>query len=214
MLDRYFRLLTADCNRRAVLKGAVAAVGAVSCNATCDDRLFAIGYRFAQNVLAADTGDVAILNFALGLEHLENELYKQINAGGKVTGVPADMTKLWGNHEQSHVDALTKAVSDMGGKPVGSATYTFPAGMLTGQADTFRFLANVETIGVGAYTGAANKLQDKNLLAIAGSIVQVAARHAALSRLLSGDKKPIPAPLSAVFTADEVAAQIKPFVVS
>ena len=106
--------------------------------------------------------------------------------------MPADMTKLWGSHEQSHVDALTKAVSDMGGKPVGSATYTFPAGMLTGQADTFRFLANVETIGVGAYTGAANKLQDKNLLAVAGSIVQVAARHAALSRLLSGDKKPIP----------------------
>ncbi len=212
MYGGYLRLVGIEFTRRAVLKGAAGVMGTAVGAAAGGDRLFGIGMRFAAGVLAADAGDLDILNFALGLEHLENALFRQINAGGKLTGVPADMAKAWGGHEQAHVDALTKAVGDGGGKPVGPSTYSFPAGMLDTQENIFKFLVTVESIGVGAYTGAANALKDKGLLAVAGSIVQVEARHTALSRLLSGDKKPLPVPLSRVLTADEVSAQIKPFV--
>lgn len=214
MHDDYLRLVSVEYRRRTILKGALGAMAATGGLAMFGDALVGAGSRFAQAVLAADASDVDILNFALGLEHLENEIYRQINAGGKLTAPAADLAKAFGGHEQAHVAALTKAIADAGGTPVGPGRYNFPAGSLDTQDNIFRFLAMVETTGVGAYTGAASKLKDKALLATAGSIVQVASRHAALSRLLSGDKKPIPAPLSAVFNQDEVNAQVKPLVAS
>jgi hypothetical protein len=53
-------------------------------------------------------------------------------------------------------------------------------------------LASVlENTGVGAYNGAAPSLQSKQVLAEAGGIVQVEARHAAAINLLIG-KSPTP----------------------
>jgi hypothetical protein len=50
---------------------------------------------------------------------------------------------------------------------------------------TFLALASVlENTGVGAYNGAAPSLQSKTILAAAGSIVQIEARHAAAINLL------------------------------
>lgn len=214
MHDDYLGLVSVAYRRRTILKGGLGAMAAVGGIVMSGEGLFRDGSRFAQAALAADAGDVDILNFALGLEHLENELYKQVNAGGKLTGPAADLARAFGGHEQAHVDALITAIRQASGTPVGPGKYNFPSGSLDTQDNTFRLLATVETIGVGAYTGAANKLKDKALLAAAGSIVQVAARHAALSRLLSGDKRPVPAPLSAMFTQDEVNAQVKPLVAS
>jgi hypothetical protein len=52
---------------------------------------------------------------------------------------------------------------------------------------TFLSLAYVlENTGVGAYNGAGPSLKSKALLAAAGSIVQVEARHAAAIGLLTG----------------------------
>jgi hypothetical protein len=213
MHERYLRLVTTEFDRRTLFKGAAGAAGSATALAMGGDGLFNLGFRYAQTALAqAAPTDPDILNFALGLEHLENELYKQIVAGGKATGMAADMIKLWGGYEQAHVDALTKAVGDLGGKPIGPGKYTFPAGMLDTQEHILDFLSTVESTVVGAYTGAANKLRDKGLLAFAGSIVQVEERQRALCRLLVGDKHPIPLPLSALLTADQVNAQVKPFI--
>ena len=49
----------------------------------------------------------------------------------------------------------------------------------------------LENTGVGAYNGAAPSLQSKQVLASAGSIVQIEARHAAAIDLLIG-KSPTP----------------------
>ena len=57
---------------------------------------------------------------------------------------------------------------------------------------SFLALASVlENTGVGAYNGAAPSLQSKQVLASAGSIVQIEARHAAAIDLLIG-KSPTP----------------------
>ena len=156
-------------------------------------------------------GDLDILNFALGLEHLENVMYKQIVASGKLTGEAADLAKMFGSFEQAHVDALTKALTDAKYANIAKeGKYNFPA--FDTQDNILKFLNTVEPVGVGAYTGAANKLTDKSLLGVAGSIVQVEARQLAITMALAGNKMPVSGALSESFTADEVNAKVKPLI--
>ena len=77
--------------------------------------------------------------------------------------------------------ALTKAVQASGGTPAKQPGFAFPA---TDQASFLKLAYTLENVGVGAYNGAGPSLQNKQLLAAAGSIVQVEARHAAAIGLL------------------------------
>ena len=211
MQDRYLRLVTTEFNRRTLFKGAAGAVGAASALAMGGNSLFNLGFGYTQSVLAATMGDLDILNFALGLEHLENVMYQQINASGKLTGEAADLAKMFGSFEQSHVDALTKALQGANYPNIAKqGTYKFPT--FDTQDNILKFLNTVEPVGVGAYTGAANKLTDKSLLSVAGSIVQVEARQLAITMALAGNKMPVPSALSENFTTDEVNAKVKPLI--
>lgn len=213
MQDRYLRLINAEYSRRTFLRGAAGAAGVAGAAITGGgDRLFNLGYQFSQTALAQGaSGDLDILNFALGLEHLENEMYKQIVASGKLSGEAADIAKQFGAFEQSHVDALTKALTDAKYANVAKAgTYKFPA--FDTQDNILKFLNVVEPVGVGAYTGAAKALKDKSILGVAGAIVQVEARQLAITRALGGDPKPVPAALSEIFTTDQVNAAVKPLI--
>ncbi|HLB21456.1 MAG TPA: ferritin-like domain-containing protein [Solirubrobacteraceae bacterium] len=133
-------------------------------------------------------GDVEILNFALTLEYLEADFY---NVKGKTVGLSGEAKRYarqFGAEEAAHVSALTAAIKQLGGKPVAKPTFVFPAS----SEKSFLSLASVlENTGVGAYNGAAPSLQDKQVLASAGSIVQIEARHAAAIDLLIG-KSPTP----------------------
>jgi hypothetical protein len=211
MQERYLRLVTTEFNRRTLFKGAAGAAGAAGALAMGGNNLFNLGFGYAQSVLAATMGDLDILNFALGLEHLENVMYKQIVASGKLTGEAADLAKMFGSFEQAHVDALTKALTDAKYANIAKeGKYNFPA--FDTQDNILKFLNTVEPVGVGAYTGAANKLTDKSLLGVAGSIVQVEARQLAITMALAGNKMPVSGALSESFTADEVNAKVKPLI--
>ena len=211
MQDRYLRLVTTEFNRRTLFKGAAGAVGAASALAMGGNNLFNLGFGYAQSVLAATMGDLDILNFALGLEHLENIMYQQIVASGKLTGEAADLAKMFGSFEQAHVDALTKALQGANYANIAKqGTYKFPT--FDTQDNILKFLNTVEPVGVGAYTGAANKLTDKSLLGVAGSIVQVEARQLAITMALAGNKMPVPSALSENFTTDEVNTKVKPLI--
>lgn len=211
MHDRYLRLVTAEFNRRTLFKGAAGAVGAAGALAMGGNNLFNLGFGYAQSVLAATMGDLDILNFALGLEHLENVMYQQVVASGKLTGEAADLAKMFGSFEQAHVDALTKALQGANYANIAKqGTYKFPT--FDTQDNILKFLNTVEPVGVGAYTGAANKLTDKSLLGVAGSIVQVEARQLAITMALAGNKMPVSSALSESFTADEVNAKVKPLI--
>lgn len=163
-----------------ILRGALAA-GAVYGTA-------AVTPFVAQALAASGGGDVEILNFALTLEYLESDFYNVKGRQVGLSGEARSYAKLFGEEEAAHVLALTSAVKQLGGKPVAKPRFVFPA---TGQS-TFLSLASVlENTGVGAYNGAAPSLQSKHVLASAGSIVQVEARHAAAINLLIG-KSPTP----------------------
>jgi hypothetical protein len=144
--------------------------------------------RGAQAFAATGGGDAEILNFALTLEYLEADFY---NVKGKAVGLSGQAkryAKEFGAEESAHVLALTAAIKQLGGKPVAKPTFVFPA---TDEKSFLELASVLENTGVGAYNGAGPSLQSKQVLASAGSIVQVEARHAAAIDLLIG-KSPTP----------------------
>ncbi len=154
--------------RGALAAGAVYGIGAVS--------------PFVGSALAAST-DVDILNFALTLEYLETDFYQSKGKSVHLSGEAKSLATLFGEEEAAHVGALTSAIKALGAKPIAKPTFAFPG---SDQASFLKLAYVLENTGVGAYNGAGPSLTDKSLLAAAGSIVQVEARHAASIAILTG----------------------------
>jgi hypothetical protein len=137
----------------------------------------------SQAFAASEGGDVEILNFALTLEYLEADFY---NVKGKTVGLKGQAksyAKMFGEEEADHVNALTVTIKQLGGKAVAKPTFVFPA---TSEKSFLALASVLENAGVGAYNGAAPSLHSKEVLAAAGGIVQIEARHAAAINLLIG----------------------------
>ena len=152
-------------------------------------------------------GDVAILNFALTLEYLEADFYRQ---AGKLSlrGRYRSLARDFGAHEQEHVDAIRATIGQLGGKPVKSPTFAFG---LKRQADFEKLAVTLEDTGVSAYNGAAPMIKSKEVLAAAGSIVQVEARHAAALRFLGG-MKPTKGAFDKTLSQAAVLKAVKPLI--
>ena len=149
-----------------ILRGALAAGAVYGASAVTP---------FVSSALAASS-DIDILNFALTLEYLETNFYQVKGKSVGLTGTIKTIATDFGDQEAQHVDALTKAIKGGGGTPAKMPTFVFP---VTDQASFLKLAYTLENVGVGAYNGAGPSLQNKALLAAAGSIVQVEARHAA-----------------------------------
>jgi rubrerythrin len=152
-------------------------------------------------------GDVDILNFALTLEYLEADFYKQA-AKLSLKGDYKAFAKDFGANEQAHVDALKATIKKLGGKPVSSPAFAF--GMKS-QADFAKLAVTLEDTGVSAYNGAAPMIKSKEVLAAAGSIVQVEARHAAAMRYIGG-MKPTKGPFDQPLGKAAVLKAVKPLI--
>jgi len=116
---------------------------------------------------------------------------------------------MFGEQEAEHVAALTSAIKSLGGTPVAKPQFVFPVS----NEKTFLALASVlENTGVGAYNGAAPSLSSKEVLATAGSIVQIEGRHAAAIDLLI-NRSPTPSGgFDVPLTKAEVLAKIGPLI--
>lgn len=160
---------------------------------------------FAQ----ADDGDIEILNFALTLEYLEAAFYDQGLKEAGLNSDASDLAKLFGDQEQEHVDALSATISDLGGKPVKAPEVNF--GDAFANQDSFLQTAiTFEDLGVAAYDGAAPDIKSKDLLATAGAIVQIEARHAAAIRFFAGEP-PAPEAFEPSKNTDQVLKAVQPF---
>jgi hypothetical protein len=165
---------------------------------------------FVSSALAqGGGGDVEILNFALTLEYLEATFYQ---AKGKEVGLKGQAkayASQFGEEEAEHVAALTAAIKQLGGAPVAKPRFMFPVS----DEKSFLNLASVlENTGVGAYNGAGPSLQSKAVLASAGSIVQVEARHAAAINLLIGQSPTPDQGFDRPLTKAEVLAKAGPLI--
>ena len=180
--------------RGAVAAGAVYGAGAVT--------------PFVTQALAqAGGGDVEIVNFALTLEYLETDFYRS------ATGLNGDVAKLakeFGDQEAEHVDALSAAVKKLGGTPAKKPTFSFPKGNIKA---FLKLAQTLEDTGVSAYNGAAPAIQSTEILAAAGSIVQIEARHAAAIRNANGAPG-APEAFDKALQMQQVLDAVKPFVKS
>jgi rubrerythrin len=183
-----------------ILKGALAA-GAVYGAAM-------VGPFVSRALSMSGGGDVGVLNFALTLEYLESSFYKEAKQRAGTSGNLKSLVNLIAKDEDEHVKALTATIKKLGGKPVAEPKFDFP------YSDTAGFLKLAQTFedtGVSAYNGAAPQIKSREVLAAAGSIVQVEARHAAAIRLQNGEE---PAPDAFDPTLDEamVLKAVEPFI--
>jgi rubrerythrin len=156
----------------------------------------------------SNSGDVAILNYALTLEYLEREFYVKVVASGFFSGKVGTLIKGFGEQEATHVEALKGAVEKLGGTPVANPNGKFP---ITSATQVAQLAYTVENLGAAAYLGQAPKIQSPELLATALAIHSVEARHAATLGTLV--KKSL-TPDGAFAKPDEmstVLAAVKPF---
>ena len=183
--------------RGALTAGAVAGTAAVG--------------PFVSRALAQEGGgDVAILNFALTLEYLEAGFYAEAQQKVKLGTDAKDLAKVIGEHEDEHVTALIATIKDLGGTPAKEPKGKFD---LADEAGFLQLAQTLEDTGVSAYNGAAPAIKSKELLAVAGQIVQVEARHAGAIRLQRGEA-PSPMGFDATLEQQEVLDKVKPFIAS
>lgn len=157
-------------------KAALGAGGLVAGGA-----LIAPGTAFARSAKL----DYRILNFALTLEYLEAEFYRQAVDNNMLTGPVLDFAKLVATHEQTHVSALRGALKARKQNPVASPKFDFGDTV----NDQVKFLETsfaLENEGVKAYLGQAGRLKSGAFLRVAATIVTTEARHAAGVAVLLG----------------------------
>jgi len=164
--------------------------------------------------------DIQVLNFALTLEILEADLYRQ---GLNVASGLAITTPLSGNPsnyslkvsdgglnpysaaslfeyllsfayvEAAHRDFLHAAIEAAGATPVSPNPkgYRFPVALANNINDVMSNILPLEETGVRAYLGALPYLQDLNYATVAGTIYSTEARHSAfISEQLGHDPGP------------------------
>jgi rubrerythrin len=129
-------------------------------------------------------GDIGILNYALTLEYLETAFYADVIKSGLFKGADLETIRKFGAEEAEHVEALTAAVKQLGGKPAPEPKAEFP---LKSAKSVLELAATVENLGAAAYLGQAPNIESPEVLASALAIHSVEGRHAATLNTLLGE---------------------------
>ncbi len=159
------------------------------------------------------TVDEKILNYALTLETLEADLYRQaLNlASGKPLTTPLDTNGSsytlsidpgglsaskaavgfgylvqFAAVEAAHRDFLASAITADGGTPVSPNPGGYQADLGTDLQQILEVIRNVEETGVRAYLGAAQFIKNLHTLQTAATIYSTEARHAAVINWVIG----------------------------
>ena len=126
MTDSALRELADDPSSRKRFFKMLGGAGAVSAFsvalAACgDDKKSAKPAPVAKASADSNKSDLEILNYALTLEFLEADFYKQVIDSGMVKDPKVgSIAKKFGSTEQEHVDALTATIKQLGGKPAAA----------------------------------------------------------------------------------------------
>jgi len=165
--------------RRSFLRYAgagVAGVGLLSVASSCHKDHNVVP---TAGVTDVGSGDVGILNYAYALEQLEAAFYLQVIATPYTSMSSVELAFLTDirDHEVCHREFFKAALST---SAIKALTPNFSAIDFTSRTAVLGAAKAFEDLGVTAYDGIAYKIQNPTYLAIAGSIVSVEARHAAL----------------------------------
>lgn len=134
------------------------------------------------------TGDLGILNYAYALEQLEAAFYTTVMENNFFSGATDQEKRILEDimkHEVAHRDFFKAAISTVG-EPIPGLEVDFSSINFSDRSSVLGTAKVFENLGVAAYNGAGKLLQNKDFLVVAGKIVSVEARHAAvISNLIS-----------------------------
>lgn len=153
--------------------GAAMAAGVLTMSACHKDKFY--------DRADVGSGDLGILNYAYALEMLEAAFYTKV-VSSPFSGITATETALLTDirdHEVAHRDLFKAA---LGGNAITGLEPNFASINFASRASVLGAAKAFEDLGVAAYNGAGAMIQKADYLALAGKIVSVEARHAALIR--------------------------------
>ncbi len=155
-------------------------------------------------------GDLGIVNYALTLEYLEAAFYADVVKSGLFKGAELKTIEKFGQEEQEHVEALTAAAKELGGKPAPEPKAEFP---LESAKAVVELAGTVENLGAAAYLGQAANIQSPDVLASALAIHSVEGRHAATLNTLLGEPITPDGAFAKPADAATVLKSVEPFIV-
>lgn len=129
------------------------------------------------------SGDVGILNYAFALEQLEAAFYIKVTSAFYTGATDAEKAYLNDirDHEIAHREFFRKAISSTPGATIiPDLEVNFSTIDFTSRTSVLNTAIAFEDLGVSAYNGAGPLITNGDYLVLAGKIVSVEARHAAL----------------------------------
>jgi hypothetical protein len=194
----FVRRLAQASSRRQFLQwaGLTVAVATVACDDDGEDITEPGNGGASNDDVSLGTGDTAVLNYAYALEQLEASFYTIVVQGPPGDATEDELALLTDirDHEVAHRDLLA---STLGDAAIPRLQFTF-GDVQFGDRDAMLGTArDLEDLGVAAYNGVAQRITDPANLALAGKIVSVEGRHAAVIRDLLE-------PLTSAFAGEDV----------
>jgi hypothetical protein len=127
------------------------------------------------------SGDIGVLNYAYSLEQLEAAFYTQLIATpySGISSMEMSYLKDIRDHEIAHREFFKAALGSMA---IQKLEVNFSSIDFKDRASVLGTAKAFEDLGVTAYNGAGKLISNADYLTIAGKIVSVEARHAALIR--------------------------------
>lgn len=126
-------------------------------------------------------GDIGILNYAYALEQLEAAFYDAVVKTPYANIAPSELSLLTDirDHEVAHREFFKKA---LGANAIPALEVDFSSINFSVRQSVLATAKAFEDLGVSAYNGAGRLIKSADYLVLAGKIVSVEARHAALIR--------------------------------
>lgn len=181
MADQVPNALLQPLQRRSFLRytGAGMALSGLFL-AGCDDD----DNNNSNNLIDVGSGDTGVLNYAYALEQLEAAFYAQVKTGTYYTnlGTGTSERQIFDDialHEKAHAEFFKAALST---NAIKALEPDFSSINFNDRSSVLNAAKAFEDLGVAAYNGAGRYIQTAAYLVIAGKIVSVEARHAALIR--------------------------------
>jgi rubrerythrin len=136
----------------------------------------------AQGMGGDTSGDLQILNVALGLEHEAINAYQLGATSGLLQKSVLDVAVQFQGHHKSHRDALIATIQKLGGKPVMELTLddyarALKANALKNQADVLGLAARLELGATNAYLGVIPAFGSKELAKVAARLAADETMH-------------------------------------
>lgn len=139
----------------------------------------------APGLVNVGSGDVGVLNYAYALEQLEAGFYTMVRQGQYYMGASAAEKAIFDDlyyHEVIHRDFFNTAITNAKATPIKALTPDFSSINFNDKTSVLGTAKAFEDLGVAAYNGAGRYITTPLYLYIAGKIVSVEARHAAVIR--------------------------------